>query len=65
MTKKDLRQLMRKLIILSLILLPVFCFADEVTYPTPDTAIKDGVTYKLQKSSGIYQKIENAKEIKE
>ena len=55
---------MRKLIILSLILFPVFCFA-EVTYPTPDTAIKDGVTYHLQKSSGIYQKIESAKEIKE
>ena len=55
---------MRKLMILLFILFPIICFA-EVTYPTPDTAIKDGVTYHLQKSSGIYQKIENAKEIKE
>jgi len=56
---------MRRLLFILILLLPVLSFAKEVTYPTPDTAIKDGVTYKLQKSSGIYQKIENAKEIKE
>jgi hypothetical protein len=55
---------MRKIMILLFILSPVICFA-EVTYPTPDTAIKDGVTYHLQKSSGIYQKIESVKESKE
>lgn len=35
----------------------------KVTYPTPDTAVKDGITYKLQKSSGIYQKIVNENEV--
>jgi len=52
---------MRKFIILLFILLPVFCFADEVTYPTSDTAVYKGKTYHLQKSSEIYQKIEEAK----
>jgi hypothetical protein len=50
---------MRKLILL-LVLLPTLCFA-EVTYPTADTAIKDGVTYHLKKASPIYQKLEEAK----
>jgi len=50
--------------LLLILFFPTLVFA-EVTYPTSDTAIKDGVTYHLQKSSGIYQKIENAKEIRE
>jgi len=52
---------MRKYLILLLILLPVFVFAEEVTYPTADTAILNGKTYHLKKASPIYQKLEEAK----
>jgi len=51
---------MRKYLILLLILLPILSFADEVTYPTADTAILNGKTYRLKHASPIYQKLEEA-----
>jgi len=51
---------MRKLIFIFL-LLPALCFADEITYPTADTAIRNGKVYHLKKASPIYQKLEEAK----
>jgi hypothetical protein len=51
---------MRRLIFI-FFLLPTLCFADEITYPTADTAVRDGKTYHLKKASPIYQKLEEAK----
>jgi len=33
----------------------------KVTYPTADTAVRDGKTYHLKKASPIYQKLEEAR----
>ncbi len=50
-------------ILLIILLFPAIVWAkqikSEVTYPTADTAVKDGVTYKLIRSSEIYNKIIN------
>ena len=52
---------MRRLILIAVFLLPVLCLADEVTYPTADTAVLNGKTYHLKKASPIYQKLEEAR----
>jgi hypothetical protein len=38
---------------------------EEVTYPTRDTAVRNGIKYRLEKSSNIYEIIDRAKDLKE
>jgi hypothetical protein len=52
---------MLKIILIVLFLLPTLLLAEEITYPTADTAIYKGKTYHLKKASAIYQKLEEAK----
>jgi len=52
---------MLKIILIVLFLLPTLLFAEEITYPTADTVIRNGKVYHLKKASSIYQKLEEAK----
>jgi len=52
---------MLKIILIVLFLLPTLLLAEEITYPTADTAIYKGKTFYLQHLAPVYQKLEETK----
>jgi hypothetical protein len=56
---------MLKFVLILILLIAPIARAEQVTYPDENTAVRDGVKYKLQKKGKIYDIIENSKDKKE
>jgi hypothetical protein len=48
--------------ILLLLFIALFLAKEEVTYPTADTAVRNGVEYKIKHRADIYDLIDRAKD---